>query len=667
MSRKNTLSEKIVHFKTNGLFTEVYDKQDYWSCVNKSKAELQSKLAELTQIKAKWARPGNDIDTYQTWINDHNSIVDQICANYESACTAHKRATAIENSQTYLNRYIEKFEACIAQHDGNEQVENYGRGMTRPSFSKENGYSVNNEIAQQNAQSKAYVDRLNRTFDSFKTSIADAFDNRPDRTGEAIIPDNSARAKRVIADWEVFHQQEQENRKAWEEQRLENFKEFFKSDVNQEIIGNAAKEYVYGNCPNERCIDGYIHERRITACHEACGGKGYVRYGTYVPIGATRQPHPNDGKKICGQCEGVGFLDEVGNTREKCDRCHGLSDKAFIYTGTDIPETLANDIATFLPNDIARMITLKEYFKANPDEKYYYKLYDDGEKYTGILFWDRNLNIVEPEDMKERIDEIFARLEERSKMRKSDYVKGSDSLFLGLQYGMKTSIINQNEKEIIDFGQIIDSARVNLPVNKLMVYYTYKNMRDKSEELWTQVYDLNTNEKQFKGEGYYDFVMEGTNTYGWSYKRSLEKQKLGEYGYKTLLDKSGQTLTWHETDRGKSIYCDSWKMTDGLPYIIITLNDDNGKVIYDQNLQPVFKKPYEDYGDLTIIDFQNGFIPAMRKGKWGFINLNGKKAIPFKYGPPTGQDKIVGFRNGLTKVSYKGEDMTINTAGKKIE
>ena len=59
-------------------------------------------------------------------------------------------------------------------------------------------------------------------------------------------------------------------------------------------------------------------------------------------------------------------------------------------------------------------------------------------------------------------------------------------------------------------------------------------------------------------------------------------------------------------------------------------------------------------------DFSEGFAAVKKAGKWGFINKEGKNVIPCQY------DKVASFREGLVAVVKNGKSGYINTKGKEI-
>lgn len=59
-------------------------------------------------------------------------------------------------------------------------------------------------------------------------------------------------------------------------------------------------------------------------------------------------------------------------------------------------------------------------------------------------------------------------------------------------------------------------------------------------------------------------------------------------------------------------------------------------------------------------DFSEGFAAVKKAGKWGFINKEGKNVIPCQY------DKVTSFREGLVAVVKNGKSGYINTKGKEI-
>lgn len=59
-------------------------------------------------------------------------------------------------------------------------------------------------------------------------------------------------------------------------------------------------------------------------------------------------------------------------------------------------------------------------------------------------------------------------------------------------------------------------------------------------------------------------------------------------------------------------------------------------------------------------DFAEGFAAVKKAGKWGFINKEGKNVIPCQY------DKVASFREGLVAVVKNGKSGYINTKGKEI-
>ena len=59
--------------------------------------------------------------------------------------------------------------------------------------------------------------------------------------------------------------------------------------------------------------------------------------------------------------------------------------------------------------------------------------------------------------------------------------------------------------------------------------------------------------------------------------------------------------------------------------------------------------------------FSGGFALVKLKGKWGFINTEGKEVIPLKY------DWAMSFENGKAKVELNGEYFYINTKGERVE
>ena len=59
--------------------------------------------------------------------------------------------------------------------------------------------------------------------------------------------------------------------------------------------------------------------------------------------------------------------------------------------------------------------------------------------------------------------------------------------------------------------------------------------------------------------------------------------------------------------------------------------------------------------------FSNGMAGMKYNNYWGFINKQGDMMIPFLY------DSVSVFSHGVTQVDYKGQIITIDKQGKKIE
>ena len=64
--------------------------------------------------------------------------------------------------------------------------------------------------------------------------------------------------------------------------------------------------------------------------------------------------------------------------------------------------------------------------------------------------------------------------------------------------------------------------------------------------------------------------------------------------------------------------------------------------------------------ELELLGFVEGFSPAKRNGKWGFVNIRGQTVIPFKY-----QSANV-FSEGLACVVFAGKLGYVDRSGKVV-
>ena len=72
-------------------------------------------------------------------------------------------------------------------------------------------------------------------------------------------------------------------------------------------------------------------------------------------------------------------------------------------------------------------------------------------------------------------------------------------------------------------------------------------------------------------------------------------------------------------------------------------------------------KKFEDKSIYDEVeDFHNGFAAVKRNGKWGFVNKQGKEAVPCKY------DYVGSFSDGFAKVKLNGKLGKVNTRGEEF-
>ena len=76
----------------------------------------------------------------------------------------------------------------------------------------------------------------------------------------------------------------------------------------------------------------------------------------------------------------------------------------------------------------------------------------------------------------------------------------------------------------------------------------------------------------------------------------------------------------------------------------------------EQGIDKTILDNYDDYAYLMT----NGLLAVKKNDKWGFINRKGKIIIPLIY------DLVCVFKDGKAKVELDGEEMMINTKGKRI-
>lgn len=82
--------------------------------------------------------------------------------------------------------------------------------------------------------------------------------------------------------------------------------------------------------------------------------------------------------------------------------------------------------------------------------------------------------------------------------------------------------------------------------------------------------------------------------------------------------------------------------------------------IQQQKYERIREKVLKELGCEEIGEFREEKAPAMKNGKWGFINTKGQIVVPFIY------DNVYPFSNGFASVEKDGFYGFINEEGKEI-
>ncbi|WP_164510879.1 WG repeat-containing protein [Nonlabens xiamenensis] len=552
----------------------------------------------------------------------------------------------------------------------------YDKQMSQTTYSRS---SQLNQIRERDRQGQERLRAANAAIDDLASLF---MPKQRDRSGEAIIKDHSRRSKAIVADWKREFNAKKEELAELKKQRMTSFEEIISDTANALVLEEAFKHYRYGDCPNPNCKNGKIHEHRVELC-SSCEGATFYRVGVFIAQGQTK--HPNDGKKLCTVCDASGVVEKHVNTGESCDRCHGYHKRAFIYTGgPSISQGLADDLARYLPKEIHFYMQMKEFFKNNPEAPYYYKLYDDGEQYTGIRFWNKELEEFRPENVDEEIKKIFDHMEKRrieqEKFRSFQVVLPvrsalSDSLQIATKSGKQNYIINTAEEQIAYTQHVIDSAVSYSDINRLITYHTWPDSYNSNNglskgDLYSITHRLDkklTTIEQKKIKGYVNYEFDQDRSVALRYLSDgvyIRNDSLN--AFKTLLNQNDEPLYYvpgsRQKDKDKIV---EWRPITGSKVAVFKTQEGLYGII-NVLYNVVVPAKFDAFGSITRSDLVNNLIPAKRRGKWGFIDAAGDTVIKFKFDLPEGQETLKGFHEGSTTVIYKGDLVQIDVHGDVI-
>lgn len=91
------------------------------------------------------------------------------------------------------------------------------------------------------------------------------------------------------------------------------------------------------------------------------------------------------------------------------------------------------------------------------------------------------------------------------------------------------------------------------------------------------------------------------------------------------------------------------------PGAICVVRNDSGETLYDSTGKRMLRMYYRDIGELN-----EGLMPVLRDGKWGFIDVKGNSVIPLRY------DRATAFSEGRAAVMLNEKWGFIDHTGKEV-